>query len=106
MPGRERLRKVKSRRVVHKSTGGVLPRTPEPVDPVGNAPPPSPFNTVAHPRRRRGLSRNQAGEAGNRRRGTRRPNWGEVIHGTYPLTPFFGPARERGPDLRTGHDNG
>ena len=37
MPGRERLRKLKSRRVVHKSTGGVLPRTPQPVGPVGNA---------------------------------------------------------------------
>ena len=48
MPGRERLRKLKSRRVVHKSTGGVLPRTPQPVDPVGNPPPPSPLNTVAH----------------------------------------------------------
>ena len=48
MPGRERLRKLKSRRVVHKSTGGVLPWTPEPVDPVGNPPPPSPLNTVAH----------------------------------------------------------
>src|ERR1700722_9513480 len=48
MPGPERLRKLKSRRVVHKSTGGVLPWTPEPVDPVGNPPPPPPFNTVAH----------------------------------------------------------
>src|ERR1700722_9136615 len=48
MPGRDRLRKLKSRRVLHKSTGGVLPRTPQPVDPVGNPPPPSPLNTVAH----------------------------------------------------------
>jgi hypothetical protein len=48
MPGPERLTKLKSRRVVHKSTGGVLPRTPQPVDPVGNPPPPSPLNTVAH----------------------------------------------------------
>jgi hypothetical protein len=48
MPGPERLRKLNSRRVVHKSTGGVLPRTPQPVDPVGNPPPPSPLNTVAH----------------------------------------------------------
>ena len=48
MPGRERLRKLKSRRVVHKSTGGVRPRTPQPVDPVGNPPPTSSLNTVAH----------------------------------------------------------
>ena len=41
MPGRERLRKLKSRRAVHKSTGGVLPRTPQPVDPVGNPPAPT-----------------------------------------------------------------
>jgi hypothetical protein len=49
MPGPEHLRKLKSRRVVHKSTGGVLPRTPEPVDPVGNPPSAASFNTVAHP---------------------------------------------------------
>jgi hypothetical protein len=48
MPGPEHLRKLKSRRVVHKSTGGVLPRTPEPVDPVGNPPSAASFNTVAH----------------------------------------------------------
>jgi hypothetical protein len=59
MPGPEHLRKLKSRRVVHKSTGGVLPRTPEPVDPVGNPPSAASFNTVAHPpledERRRGF---------------------------------------------------
>jgi hypothetical protein len=50
MSERERLRKLKSRRVVHESTGRVLPRNPEPVDPVGNAPPTDSFlNTVAHP---------------------------------------------------------
>jgi hypothetical protein len=48
MPEREHLRKLRSRRVVHKSTGGVLPRTPEPVDPVGNPVPLTP-NTVALP---------------------------------------------------------
>jgi hypothetical protein len=59
MPGPERLRKLKSRRVVHKSTGGVLPRTPEPVDPVGNPPSASSFNTVAHlPAAMRPASRN------------------------------------------------
>jgi len=36
-------------RVAHKSTGGVLPWTPEPVDPVGNPVPLTP-NTVALPR--------------------------------------------------------
>ena len=35
-------------RVAHKSTGGVLPWTPEPVDPVGNPVPLTP-NTVALP---------------------------------------------------------
>ena len=48
MSGPERLKKLNNRRVVHKSTGGVRPRTPPPVDPVGNPPPPSPLNTVAH----------------------------------------------------------
>lgn len=48
MPAGERLRKSKSRRVVHKSTGGMLNPIPEPVDPVGNAPSLS-SNTVAHP---------------------------------------------------------
>ena len=47
MPGPERLRKLKSRRVVHKSTGGTLNAIPQPVDPVGNAPSAS-LNTVAH----------------------------------------------------------
>src|SRR5712672_2603320 len=45
MPGPQRLR---SRRVVHKSTGGTLNAILEPVDPVGNAPSVS-LNTVAHP---------------------------------------------------------
>ena len=36
------------RRVVHKSTGGIPPKFPEPVDLVGNAPPLTP-NTVALP---------------------------------------------------------
>ena len=35
-------------RVAHKSTGGVLPWTPQPVDPVGN-PVPLTLNTVALP---------------------------------------------------------
>ena len=35
-------------RVAHKSTGGVLPWTPQPVDPVGNPVPLTP-NTVALP---------------------------------------------------------
>ncbi len=35
-------------RVAHKSTGGVLPWTPQPVDPVGNPVPLIP-NTVALP---------------------------------------------------------
>jgi hypothetical protein len=34
------------RRVVHKSTSGILPSIPEPVDPVGNAAPLK-SNTVA-----------------------------------------------------------
>jgi hypothetical protein len=45
MSGRERLKNLKSRRVVHKSTGGTLRAVPEPVDLVGNAPS---SNTVAH----------------------------------------------------------
>src|SRR5216683_4728445 len=49
MLGRQRPGKLKSRRVVHKSTGGMLNPIPEPVDPVGNAPSSS-LNTVAHPR--------------------------------------------------------
>jgi len=32
-------KKLDSRRVAHKSTGGMLYAIPEPVDPVGNAPP-------------------------------------------------------------------
>ena len=52
MPGPQRLKKLKGRRVVHKSTGGTLHAIPQPVDPVGNAPS-SPFNTVAHPPHRR-----------------------------------------------------
>ena len=36
-------------RVAHKSTGGVLPWTPQPVDPVGNPVPLTP-NTVALPK--------------------------------------------------------
>ena len=47
MLGRQRPGKLKSRRVVHKSTGGMLNPIPEPVDPVGNAPSSS-LNTVAH----------------------------------------------------------
>jgi hypothetical protein len=49
MLGRQRPGKLKSRRVVHKSTGGMLNPIPAPVDPVGNAPSSS-LNTVAHPR--------------------------------------------------------
>jgi hypothetical protein len=37
-----------ARRVAHKSTGGVLPWTPEPVDPVGNPPHCLTPSTVAH----------------------------------------------------------
>ncbi len=37
------------RPVVHKSTGGILPKIPEPVDPVGNAPRHLTPNTVALP---------------------------------------------------------
>jgi hypothetical protein len=36
------------RSVAHKSTGGILPAIPVPVDPVGNAPPLT-SNTVAPP---------------------------------------------------------
>ena len=32
-------KQLTGRRVVHKSTGGILPSIPEPVDPVGNAAP-------------------------------------------------------------------
>jgi hypothetical protein len=51
MPGR---RQPLTRRVVHKSTGGMLPSTPQPVDLVGNAarlsnPEALTFLTVAHP---------------------------------------------------------
>ena len=47
MLDRQRPGKLKSRRVVHKSTGGMLNSIPAPVDPVGNAPSSS-LNTVAH----------------------------------------------------------
>jgi hypothetical protein len=39
-------KQLTGRRVVHKSTGGILPSIPEPVDPVGNAAPLK-SNTVA-----------------------------------------------------------
>ena len=51
MLGRQRPGKLNSRRVVHKSTGGMLNPIPEPVDPVGNAPSSS-LNTVALPGQR------------------------------------------------------
>ncbi len=38
-----------ARGVAHKSTGGILPKFPAPVDPVGNAPERLTLNTVAHP---------------------------------------------------------
>ena len=47
MPGRQRPGKLNRRRVVHKSTGGMLNPIREPVDPVGKAPSSS-LNTVAH----------------------------------------------------------
>src|SRR5713226_5473840 len=47
MPGRQRPGKLNRRRVVHKSTGGMLNSIPAPVDPVGNVPSSS-LNTVAH----------------------------------------------------------
>ena len=37
------------RRVAHKSTGGILPAIPAPVDPVGNAPDHLTPNTVPLP---------------------------------------------------------
>jgi len=40
--------------------------------------PPLPWNLHPHPRRGRGLSRNEAGEAGSKSRGTLHPNRGEV----------------------------
>jgi hypothetical protein len=46
MPGMTRNH-IEPRRVAHKSTGGMLHSIPEPVDPVGNAPPLT-SNTVAH----------------------------------------------------------
>ena len=41
--------RVSRRRVAHKSTGGILPKIPMPVDPVGNAPNYLTTNTVAYP---------------------------------------------------------
>ena len=40
--------RVSRRRVAHKSTGGILPKIPMPVDPVGNAPNYLTTNTVAY----------------------------------------------------------
>jgi hypothetical protein len=37
----------------------------------------SPVKADPHPRRKRGLSRNEAGEAGKKWRGARHPDWGE-----------------------------
>ena len=42
-----RRKQLTGRRVGHKSTGGILPSIPEPVDPVANAAPLK-SNTVAH----------------------------------------------------------
>ena len=39
--------RVNDRRVAHKSTGGIPPKIPTPVDPVGNAPNHLTPNTVA-----------------------------------------------------------
>jgi len=39
--------RLSHRRVAHKSTGGILPEIPAPVDPVGNAPVRLTPNTVA-----------------------------------------------------------
>jgi hypothetical protein len=47
-------------RVAHKSTGGVPPWTPQPVDPVGN-PVPLTSNTVALPHRERRQSESETG---------------------------------------------
>ena len=41
--------RVSRRRAAHKSTGGILPKIPMPVDPVGNAPNHLTTNTVAYP---------------------------------------------------------
>ena len=41
--------RLNPRCVAHKSTGGILPKIPEPVDLVGNAPLPLTLNTVALP---------------------------------------------------------
>ncbi len=41
--------RLSHRPVAHKSTGGILPTIPAPVDPVGNAPHCLTPNTVAHP---------------------------------------------------------
>ena len=49
--------RVKHRRVVHKSTAGILKPIPEAVDLVGNASDRLTTNTVAHPALRAGLSR-------------------------------------------------
>ncbi len=46
MPG-QHLKKLNTRRVVHKSTGGMLNSIPEPVGLVGNAPSSLTSNTVA-----------------------------------------------------------
>jgi hypothetical protein len=42
-----RITKERVRRGVHKSTGGILPAIPRPVDPVDAAPPPLTSRTVA-----------------------------------------------------------
>jgi hypothetical protein len=46
VPG-QHLKKLNARRVVHKSTGGMLNSIPEPVGLVGNAPSSLTSNTVA-----------------------------------------------------------
>src|SRR5713226_7297592 len=71
MPGRQRPGKLNRRRVVHKSTGGMLNSIPAPVDPVGNAPSSS-LNTVAHldplPEEGEGLPKARWPREGQRRR--------------------------------------
>jgi hypothetical protein len=44
--------RINHRRVVHKSTAGILNPIPEAVDLVGNSPPRLTNNTVAHPARK------------------------------------------------------
>lgn len=48
--------RVSRRRVANKSTGGILPKIPAPVDPVGNAPNYLTKNTVAYPSSARAVS--------------------------------------------------